>query len=104
VASLPREILEEAAVLFHDVRPEAIDADAHAVFVIARVLDRGSASSVRALLRHYGIEGIRAFFRAGGAARLSRRTVPLWMAYLNLRPDECTPKSSLRRSSPFWND
>jgi hypothetical protein len=74
VASLPREILEEAAVLFHDVRPETIDAGAHAEFVIARVLDRGSASSVRALMHHYGIEGVRAFFRAGGAARLSNQS------------------------------
>ena len=102
MAALPREILEEAAVLFHDVRPEAIDPEAHAAFVIARVLDCGSASSVRALLRHYGMEGLRAFFRSGGAARLSRRTIPLWAAYLNLTPDECTPKSSPRRSSPFW--
>ena len=104
VAALPREILDESAVLFHDVRPEAIDAEAHATFVIARVLDRGSVASVRALLRHYGLEGIRAFFRGGGAATLSRRTVPLWAAYLNLTPDECTPRSSPRRSSPFWTD
>ena len=33
---------------------------------------------------------------------LVRRTVPLWVAFLNLAPDECTPTSSPRPSSPFW--
>lgn len=99
---LPRELLEEASVLFRDVRPEDVDAEAHATFVIARVLDFGTVRSVTALLRHYGPDRIRAFFREGGAGRVSRRTVPLWTAFLELAADECTPKSSPRRSSPFW--
>lgn len=99
---IPAEILAESAVLFHDVRPEEVDPEAHAAFVIARVLDRGTLRSVRALLRYYGEERIRDFFRQGGAARLSRRTVPLWAAFLDLAPEECTPKSSPRRSSPSW--
>jgi hypothetical protein len=28
--------------------------------------------------------------------------VPLWVAFLHLAPDECSPRSSPRRSSPFW--
>ncbi|HYU16606.1 MAG TPA: hypothetical protein VEL05_11060 [Candidatus Acidoferrum sp.] len=104
MASLPREILDEAQVLFHDVRPGDMDPERHASFVIARVLDRGSMESVRALLRHYGVEGIREFFRQGGAGRVSRRTIPLWAAYLQLTEDECAPRSSPNRSSPFWTD
>ena len=100
--SLPRELLDESAVLFQDVRPEDVDAEAHAAFVIARVLDLGTVRSVRALLRHYGPDRIRAFFREGGANRVSRRTVPLWTAFFKLTADECTPRSSPRRSSPFW--
>ena len=99
---LPLEILNESQVLFRDVRPEDIDAEAHAEFVIARVLDHGTVRSVRALLGYYGPDRIRAFFRGGGADRVSRRTVPLWVAFLNLAPDECTPTSSPRPSSPFW--
>lgn len=99
---LPSEILAESVTLFPDVRSEEIDPDRHSAFVIARVLDRGTIQSVRALLRHYGKSGLHTFFREGGAVRLSRRTVPLWAAYLDLAPDECIPKSSLRRSSPFW--
>lgn len=99
---LPDEILAEATALFHDVRAEDIDPEAHAPFVIARVLDRGTLRSVKALRRFYGPERIRRFFREGGAARVSRRTVPLWAAFLQLTPDECTPKSSPRPSSPSW--
>ena len=99
---MPDEILAEAVVLFHDVRPEDIDTEDHAAFVIARVLDRGTVRSVGALLRHYGRDRIRSFFREGGAARVAPRTVPLWAAYLDLAPDECTPKSSPPRSTPSW--
>lgn len=99
---LPDEILDESSVLFHDVRPEDIDAEAHAAFVIARVLDHGTLRSVRALLRYYGRDRIRRFFREGGADRVSLRTVPLWLAFLDLAPDECTAKPSRRRSLPFW--
>ncbi|MGH7819002.1 MAG: DUF6922 domain-containing protein [Candidatus Binatia bacterium] len=100
--SLPAEILAESDALFHDVRPEDVDAETHAAFVIARVLDRGTLRSVRALLRFYGKDRIRVFFREGGAGRVSRRTIPLWAAFLELEPDDCRPKSSPRRRSPFW--
>lgn len=99
---LPGEILAESTVLFHDVRPEDVDPEAHAAFVIARVLDRGTLRSVGALLRYYGRERIRDFFRQGGVARVSRRTVPLWAAFLDLAPEECTQRSSRTRSSPLW--
>ncbi len=99
---LPDEILAESAALFHDVRAAAIDPEAHAAFVIARVLDHGTVRSVRALLRHYGPDRIRSFFREGGSDRVSRRTVPLWSAFLELAPEECTSKSSRRHSAPFW--
>lgn len=99
---LPAEIQAESAILFHDVRSEDVDPEAHAAFVIARVLDHGTLRSVGALLRFYGQDRLRDFFREGGASRVSRRTVPLWTAFLELVPEECTPRFSRRRSSPFW--
>jgi hypothetical protein len=102
--ALPEPILHEAIALFDDVRAMEIDPDAHAPFVISRVLDRGTLASVRALLQLYGRDRIREFFRAGGAVQLSPRTVPLWREFLGLAEDECTPRSSPRRRSPFWND
>ncbi len=100
--ALPDEILAESAALFHDTRVEDIDPRTHATFVIARVLDRGTLRSVRALLRFYGRDGVRRFLIEGGTERVSRRTVPLWAAFLQISPDECNPRSSPPRSSPFW--
>lgn len=99
---LPEEILAESATLFHDTRAECIDPEVHASFVIQRVLDGGTMRSVRALLRYYSRDRIRRFLLEGGIDRLSRRTVPLWMAFLDLPRDTCTSKSSLPRSSPSW--
>jgi hypothetical protein len=96
---LPDEIVDESAVLFRDVRLEHVDPEAHAAFVIARVLDYGTLRSVGALLRYYGPGRIRAFFREGGTDRVSQRTVPLWAAFLELTPDECIPRSSHRPNS-----
>lgn len=99
---LPVEIQSEATALFPDVRLQDIDVEAHAAFVIGRVLDRGTLRSVKALLRFYGRERIRDFFHEGGARRVSPRTLPLWTAFLELTPEECIPRSSRRRRSPFW--
>ena len=95
---------EESAALFDDTRFDDIDPDKHTAFVIARVLDRGTLRSVAALVRYYGLERIRDFFRGGGARQLSSRTLPLWTAFLNLSREECTPESSPPTRSPFWMD
>jgi hypothetical protein len=90
---LPDEILAESSALFHDTRAQDIDPEAHAAFVIERVLDRGTLRSVGALLRYYGRDRIRSFLREGGTERVSKRTVPLWAAFLQIAPDECIPRS-----------
>lgn len=100
--SLPDEILAESAVVFHDTRVDDIDPEAHAPFVIERVLDHGTISSVRALLHFYGRDRIRSFFLEGGIDRVAPRTRPLWTAFFQLTPHECIPKSLPRRSSSFW--
>lgn len=99
---LPDAILAESQILFHDTRVEDVDLERHAPFVIARVLERGTAQSVRALFKLYGKERIRQFFRDGGTSQLSRRTIPLWLDYFQLSPDECISKSFPRPRSPFW--
>ena len=101
---VPPEILAESAALFDDVRPEDLDPEVHASFVIARVLDRGTLRSVAALVRAHGPERIRAFFTRGGALQVSRRTLALWRAFLGPSEEECTSRSSPRIRSPFWKD
>ncbi len=102
--ALPGDILAETPALFDDVRPEAIDLEAHAPFVIARVLDRGTMRSVSALVRTYGMDRIERFFTDGGASQVSRRTLALWRAFFGLSEEQCTSTSSPRIRSPFWTD
>ena len=104
MVELAPEILQEAPVLFDDVRVGDLDPEAHGDFIIARVLDRGTLRSVRALFHVYGHDRIRRFFVEGGAPQLARRTVPLWASFFELTADECTSKSSPRRRSPYWSD
>jgi len=104
VRTLPAEILEESGTLFDDVRPEDIDPQVHAAFVIARVLDRGTLRSVRELVRIYGLDRVRSFLRAGGLLQVSRRTAALWTTFLDLDEVECTSRSSPRSRSPYWMD
>ena len=102
--TLPSTIVDEAARLFDDVNIADIDPEAHADFIIARVLDRGTMPSVSALLAAYGRQRIRSFFCEGGARQVSRRTQALWKVVLRLTEEECIPKSSQQSRSPFWND
>jgi hypothetical protein len=102
VVELPEELLAESDRLFHDVDPANVDAEANAGFVIARVLDRGTMRSVRALFQYYGRERILGFLKAGGIHRLASRTVPLWLAYFDLDLAACTPKPSVRPKSICW--
>jgi hypothetical protein len=97
VTALPEEIQAEAQALFHDVRLDDIESERHTDFVIARVLDRGTMRSVRALVRHCGEARIRGF------CRVSPQTRALWLAHFGLDEERCTPRSSPRISSSFWN-
>jgi hypothetical protein len=89
--------------LFWDCRPETIDLDAHAPFVLERVLEYGSLAAVRALLATYGADRIRAFLRERGRRTLSRKTLAFWTMVLGLEDEACFQRSSLDRSRVFWN-
>jgi len=102
VESLPDPILRESRALFHDVRPADIDPEKHAAFVIARVLDRGTLGSVRALLGFYGTDRLRAFLVGSQAYRVAPRTAAFWRAFLGVSEPSCTQRSSFPRSSRFW--
>jgi hypothetical protein len=89
--------------LFWDCRPETIDLDTHAPFVLERVLEYGSLRAVRSLLATYEADRIRAFLRGRGRRTLSRKTLTFWTMVLGLEGEPCFLKSSLDRSRAFWN-
>jgi hypothetical protein len=89
--------------LFWDCRPDRLDPEAHAPFVLERVLEYGSLGSVRWAMDVYGPERIRKFLMDRGRRTLSRKTLAFWILILGLSSEPCFERSSLTRSRPFWN-
>ena len=89
--------------LFWDCRPETLDTEAHAPFILERILEYGSLSTARWALETYGPERLKSFLRDRGVRTLSRKTLRLWALLLGLEDEPCFTTSSLRRSRPFWS-
>lgn len=89
--------------LFWDCRPETLDTDRHAPFVIERLLEYGSLASARWVLDTYGRERLTTFLRDRGARTLSRKTLSFWTLLLGVEGEPCFDRSSLERSRPYWN-
>ncbi len=89
--------------LFWDCRPESLDTETHAPFILGRILEYGSLAAVRWALRTYGTERISEFLRQRGARTLSRKTLSFWTLQLGLEDEACFERSSLSRSRRFWN-
>ena len=97
--SFPRSLYP----LFWDCRPETLDSESNAPYILERVLEYGSLTAVRWALETYGAERVRAFLRDRGARTLSRKTLSFWTMLLDLESEPCFERSSLSRSRPFWN-
>jgi uncharacterized protein DUF6922 len=93
----------EARPLFWDCRPDQLDLETHAPFILGRVLEYGSLASVRWAIDIYGTERIKTFLRERGRRTLSRKTLAFWTLILGLEAEPCFEKSSLTRSRIFWN-
>jgi hypothetical protein len=89
--------------LLWDCPPETIDPEAHAPFLLERILEYGSLAAARWALDTYGTERVTEFLRERGVRRLSRKTLSFWTVLLGLEGDACFAKSSLIRSRPLWN-
>ncbi len=89
--------------LFWDCRPETVDTETHAPFVIERILEYGSLTAVRWVLKTYGAERLRRFLRERGVRTLSRKTLSFWALQLGIEDEACFERSSLSRSRAFWN-
>ena len=89
--------------LFWDCRPEALDTDRQAPFIIERLLEYGTLAAVRWVLDVYGPERLKSYLRERGVRTLSRKTLSFWTLVLGLEGEPCFDRSSLERSRPYWN-
>ena len=89
--------------VFWDCQPDRLDPEAHAPFILERLLEYGSLASVRWAMEAYGSERIKGFLLDRGRRTLSRKTLAFWTLILGLDAEPCFERSSLTRSRPFWN-
>lgn len=92
-------IPDELRWLFWNADFEALDCDAHADGVLARVVEHGDLVAVRWALGHFGPERIHRFFRDVGHPELSMRTLAFWRAFFDAEDEEWAQAPPWRRTS-----
>lgn len=93
----------ECRRLFWDCQPDRLDLETHAPFILERILEYGSPTSVRWAMEVYGSERIKRFLMDRGWRTLSRKTLAFWVLILHLDDEPCFERSSLTSNRPFWN-
>lgn len=87
-----------------DLDVEALDLDRDAEAIMARVLEHGRLADVRWLLRQYGSERIRQFFRSYAHPIVSHRTRTFWHAYFEEMTPWPAPPTWRKSSAAPWID
>lgn len=91
--------------LFPEVDFESLDTDAHADYVLARVLERGRLEDVKWAIAALGMARIHQFFREVGHPEISDRTRCFWRAVFQAEDEQWPSPPSWRRSSSApWID
>ncbi len=88
---------------FWEVRPEKVDMQEHAFYILGRILEYGDKAAVKNVREIYGDRLIRKFLLSTSSRVLSNRTMKRWQTILNLRPEECAKISLIRSKNPTWN-
>jgi hypothetical protein len=89
--------------IFWEVDPSDIDLERDANYVIARIVEHGTLSELRWVVRKYGLERIHRFFRDVGHPELSKRTLGFWRALFKASDERwAKPPSWRRRSAELW--
>lgn len=68
--------------LFWDVDPASLDEEAHSVFIISRVMDRGDRPDVDEVFSYYGQDKVKEALLA--APCLDRRTIAYFANYFDV--------------------
>jgi len=85
--------------LFWDIDLEGLDVEAHADFILPRVLEHGGIAQVSWALATYGPERIHGFLRDTGHAELSEKTIRFWRAFFDREEEVWASPPAWRRSN-----
>lgn len=102
---MQRRLPEEVRWVLWDLDFDSLDVDVDADSILARTLENGRLSDVRALLSLYGPERILRFFRESAHPLISNRTRQFWYAFFRLENEAWpVPPSWRKNSSAPWID
>lgn len=95
---------EKMSWLFWELDPPSPDAEQHADYILARILEFGGLAEVRWALQTYGPERVHHFFKDIGHPELSERTIKFWRAYFKDKQPWASPPAWRSHSSAPWID
>jgi hypothetical protein len=75
--------------------PAAIDAERHAPWLIANLLEEGDTADLRWLVERYGTRRLASWVAARGARQLSRRSLGVWRRVLDVAAGPEPPAGEL---------
>lgn len=84
---MSRPLPADVERLFWDVEPGAVDLEAHADWVMERIMTRGSLEAMRWLRATYSVDALADFLRRRGD-RLAPRDRAYWRLVAGLPPDD----------------
>lgn len=84
---------------FWDVDFEKMAIDTNPAFVALRVIDRGNTSSLRWVVKHYGLKLIRDLVLK--SRDISRKTANFWVNYFGLDPKKAVCLQKPYSPTPF---
>ncbi len=99
---IPSEVLAESPRLFWDIDLGSLDPDAHADFIMGRVLSEGSWSALRALHAEVGDAALRDFVQRA-PHRLDSRSLRFFQVVLSTADAPCMTKPFHRSSARLFS-
>ena len=87
--------------LFWDVNPETIDADKHALFIVERVLTRGSWDEFQKIITWYGKGKIASY--ACQIRYLDKKTLSFCSSYFNIAKESFRCYAQQQLNQTHWN-
>lgn len=94
-------VLGLSGSLFWDTDPSTIELDKHALFIVERVLTRGSWNEFQRILNHYGKETIGNF--ACQIRFLDKKTFSFCVNYFNIDKENFRCYTQQQLNPTHWN-
>ena len=87
--------------LFWDVNIKDIDAEIHSLFIVERVLTRGTLDDFRALKDHYGVDKLKSIIVE--IKNLDERTLSFCSVYFSIPKSEFRCYNFKQSNQTHWN-